>query len=239
MARLNFSHGSHEYHAGLIEAIRKASAREGKQIAILQDLQGPKLRVGLMENDGAMLEKGQRLVLSAEEVTLGTSKRIYVSYPTLCEDVKVGGEILLDDGSLELRVTGFEGRDVVTEIVVGGMLGSRKGVNLPNIRTTTPALTPKDLKDLQFGLDQKLDIIALSFVRESSDVRQLADHLKEREHRPVIVAKIEKPEALDCIDEIIEISDGLMVARGDLGIEMRLSNVPGAQKMIIKKSRLA
>ncbi len=239
VARLNFSHGSHEYHAGLVRAVRNASKLEKKQVAILQDLQGPKLRVGVMKDGGVELVKGQELVISAKEIPFGSSKMIFVNYPTLCEDVKIGGEILLDDGHLELVVIRIEGRDVVTKVTVGGELKSKKGVNLPNIRTTTPALTPKDLEDLQFGLEHKVDIIALSFVRESSDVQQLVDRMKDVGHSPAIIAKIEKPEALDCLDEIIEISDGIMVARGDLGIEMRLSKVPGAQKQIIKKSRLA
>ena len=239
VARLNFSHGTHEYHKGLIVNIRKAAAAEGREIAILQDLQGPKLRVGLMKDGGVDLVDGQKLVITAKPIAEGTSERIYVSYPTLCEDIKIGGEILLDDGHLELIVTGFDGKDVITEVTVGGHLSSRKGVNLPNILTSTPALTTKDLRDLEFGLKMGVDIVALSFVRAPDDVRQLVNLLKEAEYKPMVIAKIEKPEALDCIDDIIAISDGIMVARGDLGIEMRLSKVPAAQKRIISKSRRA
>jgi pyruvate kinase len=239
VARLNFSHGSHEYHKGLIEKVRSAAAHENKQIAILQDLQGPKLRVGLMEAGGVELTAGQTLRITAKPLKEGNAECIHVSYPTLYQDVKVGGEILLDDGNLELAVTGFEDGDVLTEVIVGGFLSSRKGVNLPNILTTTPALTKKDLKDLEFGLAMKVDIIALSFVRDASDVRQLVDRIRAAEHQPMVVAKIEKPEALDCIDDIIAAAEGLMVARGDLGIEMKLSKVPAAQKRIISKSRRA
>jgi len=239
VARLNFSHGSHDYHRSLIEKVRSAAERENKQIAILQDLQGPKLRVGLMERGGVELVAGQKLTITAKPLQEGNAERIYVSYPTLYDDVKVGGEILLDDGNLELVVTGFEGHDVLTEVIVGGLLSSRKGVNLPNILTSTPALTKKDLKDLEFGLSMKVDIVALSFVRDPSDVKQLVDRIRNAEHQPMVVAKIEKPEALDCIDEIIAIAEGLMVARGDLGIEMKLSKVPAAQKRIISKSRKA
>lgn len=237
VARLNFSHGSHEYHRKLIDLVRSASRREGKQVAILQDLQGPKLRVGAIINGAVVLEEGQRLVITSEPLELSNAERIFVSYPSLAQDVKKGGEILLDDGNLELRVLGFEGRDVVTEVVVGGILASRKGVNLPNIRTTTPALTEKDILDLEFGLEQEVDIIALSFVRQASDVKQLSDRIEASGKNVMIIAKIEKPEALDCIDEIISVSGGIMVARGDLGIEMRLSKVPGSQKMLIAKSR--
>ena len=239
VARLNFSHGSHSYHKSLIEKVRRASELENKQIAILQDLQGPKLRVGLMKNGGVELVAGQELTITAKPLKEGTHERIYVSYPTLCEDIKIGGEILLDDGNLELVVTGFSGRDVLTKVIVGGLLSSKKGVNLPNILTTTPALTQKDFRDLEFGLKMKVDIVALSFVRDPSDVQQLVDKIRQAEHQPMVIAKIEKPEALDCIDEIIEIAEGIMVARGDLGIEMRLSKVPAAQKRIISKSRRA
>ena len=239
VARLNFSHGTHEYHRELIEKVRSASKKEDKFVAILQDLQGPKLRVGLMTGGSAEIVAGQKLTIASEPLEFGTSEIINVSYPSLSDDVSIGGEILLDDGNLELKVVGFEGKNVITEFVVGGTLSSRKGVNLPNILTSTPALTKKDLADIKFGLSMKVDIVALSFVRSSEDVQQLVDIIRKAQHRPMVIAKIEKPEALDCINEIIAISDGVMVARGDLGIEMRLSKVPAAQKRIISKSRRA
>lgn len=235
VARLNFSHGTHDYHRMLIERVRAASAAEGRPVAILQDLQGPKLRVGLVRDGRIELETGATIRLTPDELEESTPDVLHVSYPTLADDLEVGGEILIDDGSLELRVTSKEGRDVLAEVMVGGPLSSRKGVNLPNIRTSTPALTDKDLADLEFGLEMDVDIMALSFVREASDVRQLVDRIKEKGSNVFVIAKIEKPEAVVCIDEILSVADGIMVARGDLGIEMRLSKVPGAQKSIIRK----
>jgi pyruvate kinase len=234
VARLNFSHGTHAWHAKLIERVRKASELEGRQIAILQDLQGPKLRVGNVAGGEVTLVKGRKVVITPEPMAESTAQRLYVSYPTLAQDVEIGGEILLDDGNLELEVIEKKGLEVITKVRVGGPLRSRKGVNLPHIQTTTPALTEKDLKDLAFGLEHKVDIIALSFVRKPSDVQQLVDRIRKAKGSAMVVAKIEKPEALDCIDEIIDIADAVMVARGDLGIEMRLSKVPFAQKRIIK-----
>lgn len=236
VARLNFSHGTHEYHLAQIERVREASEAEGKYVAILQDLQGPKLRVGDVQDGKVMLVEGQTLIVTPTPIPVSTAERIFVSYPTLADDLEIGGEILMDDGHLELEVTGFDGPDVITRVRVGGPLGSRKGVNLPHIQTTTPALTEKDLADLEFGLENKVDIIALSFVRKASDVKTLADLIHQRGSKVMVIAKVEKPEAVQCIDEIIEIADGVMVARGDLGIEMRLSMVPRAQKEIISKS---
>jgi len=235
VARLNFSHGSHEYHRSLVDTVRRAAKLENKEIAILLDLQGPKLRVGSMEGGSVHLEAGSQLTISSDPETESSSERIFVNYPTLARDIAVGGEILLDDGNLELEVTGFDGADVLTKVRVGGPLGSRKGVNLPHIQTTTPALTEKDLADLAFGLENDVDIIALSFVRRASDVEQLLERIETFDSKPMIIAKVEKPEAVECIDDIISMADGVMVARGDLGIEMRLSRVPGTQKMIISK----
>jgi pyruvate kinase len=235
VARLNFSHGTHAWHQKLIERIREASKKEGKRIAILQDLQGPKLRVGEVKDGEVMLKAGNRLIITPTKLEESTSERVYVNYPTLANDLEVGGEILLDDGHLELEVKGFEGVDVITRVRVGGPLRSRKGVNLPHIQTTTPALTKKDLRDLAFGIEHKVDIIALSFVRRASDVQQLVDRLKAEKAKIMVVAKIEKPEAMDSMDEIVDLADGVMVARGDLGIEMRLSKVPGAQKKLIQE----
>lgn len=235
VARLNFSHGTHAYHRKLVERVRAASLAENKQVAILQDLQGPKLRVGMVRGGSIQLVTGQSVRLTPEPLDESTEEVLHVSYPTLADDLNVGGEILIDDGNLELRVTALDGRDVIAEVVVGGPLSSKKGVNLPNIRTSTPALTAKDLADLDFGLEMEVDIIALSFVRDASDVRQLVDRIASRGRNVLVVAKIEKPEAVDCIDDIIAATDGIMVARGDLGIEMRLSKVPGAQKSIIQK----
>ncbi len=235
VARLNFSHGSHDAHRRVIEHLRAAAAAQARPVSILQDLQGPKIRVGAMQNGGVLLHKGQRLVLTAIPLEESTTERVFVSYDALAQDVSAGGRILIDDGLLELEVLETRHREVVAEVVVGGPLRSRKGVNLPDIRTTSPSLTEKDLKDLEFGLAMDVDIIALSFVRDPSDVADLIQRVRASGKRTSVVAKIEKPEAVRKIDEILKKADGIMVARGDLGIEMSMSQVPNAQKMIIRK----
>lgn len=240
VARLNFSHGTHDDHRQVIDHIRSASKAEGRHVTILQDLQGPKIRVGKMKNGGVLIHKGRPLLLSMTPMDEGTSERVYVSYPTLAEDVEVGGRILIDDGLLELEIKECRSNgDVLTEVIVGGPLRSRKGVNLPDIRTSTPSLTEKDLLDLEFGLAHDVDIIALSFVRDESDVTDLVRRIRESGRRTSVVAKIEKPEAVRKIDEILHEADGIMVARGDLGIEMPMAQVPTSQKKIIHKCRTA
>lgn len=240
VARLNFSHGTHDDHRQVIEHIRAAAKEERRPVTILQDLQGPKIRIGKMKNGGVLIHKGKTLMLSMTPMDEGTAERVYVSYPTLAEDVDVGGRILIDDGLLELEIKEcLHSGDVVTEVIVGGPLRSRKGVNLPDIRTSTPSLTEKDLRDLEFGLAHEVDIIALSFVRDESDVTDLIGRIRASGRRTSVIAKIEKPEAVRKIDEILQKADGIMVARGDLGIEMPISRVPSAQKMIIHKCRAA
>jgi pyruvate kinase len=239
VARLNFSHGTHDGHRRAIDLVREAATATGRTVAVMQDLQGPKIRVGRMPAKGIPLEAGQRLVLTSRVVPPSEGSLVHIDYPTLADDVTEGSVILLDDGRLELRILEVQERDVVTEVVVGGTLHSRKGVNLPNIRTSTPALTPKDLEDLSLGLELGVDFVALSFVRDESDVANLVSRVRESGHRTGIIAKIEKPEAVERIDAIIDQSDGIMVARGDLGIEMRLSKVPGTQKRIIRKCQVA
>ena len=239
VARLNFSHGIHDDHRKVVVHIREEAARQGRQVSILQDLQGPKIRVGTMLNGGVLLHNGQRVVLTARPIKESTSDRVFVSYDTLSQDVKPGGTILIDDGLLELKVLETRHREVVAEVVVGGPLRSRKGVNLPNIRTSTPALTPKDLDDLAFGMALGVDIIALSFVRDETDVIGLKERIAEAGNQTSVIAKIEKPEAVERIDAILAVADGIMVARGDLGIEMPMSKVPGAQKTIIRKCLVA
>lgn len=239
VARLNFSHGSHDDHRKVVDCLRKISAEEDRAISILQDLQGPKIRVGEMKNGGVLIHKGEQVVLTNGTLPISDNKRVFVSYPTLAHDVKVGGHILIDDGLLELEVVGTNSGDVVTEVVVGGPLRSRKGVNLPNIRTSTPSLTEKDLRDLEFGLSMGVDLIALSFVRDETDVVDLIQRVRAAGHRTSVIAKIEKPEAVDKIDAILKVADGIMVARGDLGIEMSIKEVPSAQKSIIRKCLMA
>ncbi len=235
VARLNLSHGDHSIHGRLIQFVRQAGEREGKVVPILLDLQGPKIRVGDMSGGSVTLVEGSKTVLTNRPIDLSTSELMHVGYPTLCEDVQVGNAILLDDGKIELKILCVGDGDIQAEVVSGGKLSSRKGVNLPNIKTTTPSLTQKDLTDLQFGLDNAVDIIALSFVRDESDIDGLVTRVRDAKPRPLILAKIEKPEAVQRIDPIIEVADGVMVARGDLGIEMQLSKVPGTQKHIIRK----
>ncbi|ARA91778.1 pyruvate kinase [Rhodothermaceae bacterium RA] len=235
VARLNFSHGSHEDHRRVIEFVREAAAEMDRPIPILQDLQGPKIRIGKMQNGGVLIHKGQRLVLTTEPIEYGDRHRVYVNYPTLAQDVDPGNHILIDDGMLELKILEARDGEVVTEVVVGGPLRSRKGVNLPHIRTSTPALTEKDIQDLEFGLEMDVDIIALSFVRSEEDVANLMQRVRASGKRVSVIAKIEKPEAVDNIDKILAQADGIMVARGDLGIEMPLSRVPQTQKIIIRK----
>jgi pyruvate kinase len=239
VARLNFSHGTHEEHARLIRYVREAAADQGRVVPILQDLQGPKIRIGPIKNGGVLIHKGQPLTLTTEPIEYGTRERVQISYQTLAEDVDVGGRILLDDGLLELVVTEIVDGDVVTEVTVGGPLRSRKGVNLPDIKTSSPSLTMKDLEDLEFGLAMDVDLIALSFVRDESDVTDLMGRVRASGKRVMVIAKIEKPEAVRRIDEILDEADAIMVARGDLGIEMPISRVPSTQKTIIHKCMAA
>jgi len=235
VARLNFSHGSHKDHATMIKKIRKIARGLGKEIPILQDLQGPKIRVGQLRGGSLELLKGDKLILSPDPKANGVKKRISVSYNNLSRDLKVGGNILVDDGNIELIVTQVMEEDVETEVVVGGTLLPRKGVNLPRIKSQSSSLTDKDIEDLEFGLSQEVDLIALSFVRKAKDVKRLKKLIKKAGKDVPVFAKIEKPEAVEGLDAIIKVSDGIMVARGDLGIEMSLAKVPLTQKMIIRK----
>ncbi len=237
--RMNFSHGTHEEHRQRILLVRSIASDMRVDIAILQDLQGPKIRVGDVENGAMLLHKGSHLILTTDETTYSDEKRVFVSYPTLPEDVEIGGRILLDDGLLELKVLDTTNRDVLTEVVVAGPLRSRKGVNLPHLRSSMPALTEKDLADLEFGILMDVDIIALSFVRDESDVTDLVRRIRNSGKQISVIAKIEKPEAVRKIDQILDQADGLMVARGDLGIEMPMEMLPGTQKQIILRCRQA
>ncbi|MEO1076427.1 MAG: pyruvate kinase, partial [Bacteroidota bacterium] len=178
VARLNFSHGTHDEHRRRMEMVHEEARRAGRVIPILQDLQGPKIRVGNMEDGAVLLHEGQSFTLTSEPVEIGTTERATVSYEGLASDVNVGGTILMDDGNIELRIVDVNGLDVKTEVVVGGPLRSRKGVNLPHIRSSTPSLTNKDIKDLEFGLDHDVNLIALSFVRTGSDVQDLLSRIE-------------------------------------------------------------
>ena len=235
VARLNFSHGSHDDHKRLIGLVREESAAADRVVPILQDLQGPKIRIGEMKNGGALLHKGQSLCLTAEPVEYGTRKWVHVSYPPLASAVEIGGRILMDDGNIELRVVEVDGAEVKTEVVVGGVLRSRKGVNLPQIRSSSPSLTEKDRIDLQFGLEHDVDFIGLSFVRSAEDVRELISKVRESGKSVGVIAKIEKPEAVEDFENILACSDAIMVARGDLGIEIPMQEVPIVQKRLIRQ----
>lgn len=233
--RLNFSHGSHEDKGKIIEHIRNINKKEPYNIAILGDLQGPKLRVGEIENGEIEVIEGDILTFTNEKV-IGNKEKIYVSYPNFHSDVKIGNIILIDDGKLEVRVLGIEkNNDVKVVVTLGGVLSSKKGINLPDTKITLPALTDKDLADLDFIIEQKLDWVALSFVRNVKDLIILRNKLEEKKSKTKIIAKIEKPEAVENIRDIIVESDGIMVARGDLGVELPIEKVPLIQKQIIKK----
>ncbi|HEY8513227.1 MAG TPA: pyruvate kinase [Cyclobacteriaceae bacterium] len=235
--RLNFSHGTHEDHKKVIDYVRELNEELGTSISLLQDLQGPKIRVQEVE-PGTVLERGQSLVITTKQL-LGNREIVSTSYTDLPRDVRVGDLVLVDDGKIELKVTEIRDEEIVTEVVHGGPLKSRKGINLPFTKVSAPSLTEKDLADLEFGMKNDIDWIALSFVRKGSDIQGLRDILNRNNSKALIVAKIEKPEALSNIDEIIALTDAVMVARGDLGVEIWLEEVPMVQKMIIEKCNAA
>ncbi|HJV18643.1 MAG TPA: pyruvate kinase [Sediminibacterium sp.] len=233
--RLNFSHGSHEDKLAIIQHIRNINSTQPYNIAILADLQGPKLRVGEIENNALEVKAGDILTFTNEKC-VGTLEKIYVSYPNLAGDVTIGNIILIDDGKLEVKVCGIEKNgDVKVQVTLGGILSSKKGINLPDTKISLPALTEKDLADLEFIIEQQCDWVALSFVRSVKDIVILRSKLDEKHSKTKIIAKIEKPEALVNIREIILESDGIMVARGDLGVELPVEKIPLIQKELIRK----
>jgi pyruvate kinase len=234
VARLNFSHGDHADHARTLERLRAACRHLVRPVAVLQDLQGPKIRTGPLQagRAGVTLTAGEALTITTEGELKGTSQLLSTTYPYLAEDVKPGDRILIDDGLLELKVLTTDGVRLTARVIEGGLLGEHKGINLPGVALRTEAMSEKDKADLAFGLAAGVDLVALSFVRTPEDVR-LCRSLMERAGRTVpVIAKIEKPEALDRIDEILAAADGLMVARGDLGVEILPERVPGLQKML-------
>ncbi|MGM9991244.1 MAG: pyruvate kinase [Candidatus Bruticola sp.] len=235
VARLNFSHGTHQSHQELYNNLREVGRQNDVFITVLQDLCGPKIRLGTIK-EGSVMEVGQTCIFTAEEIE-GDAHVMHVSYPRLAEEVKPGSLILLDDGSLQCRVEEVKGGKVYAKVLVGGPVSSHKGVNLPGTKLSIPSLTEKDADDLRFGLKMGVDYVAMSFVRSPRDIepaRRIMDEVGI--HRPII-AKIEKPEALDCIEEIINAFDGIMVARGDLGVEMPIDDIPIVQKRLIKLAR--
>ncbi len=237
VCRLNFSHGSLEDHKKSIELIREINKQYKTHIGILADLQGPKIRIGKVKEGGVQLINGTRITITTEE-RIGDEKEIYITYPTFPRDVKAGEIILLDDGKLQMRVieTNLQNK-VICEVMHGGVLTSRKGVNLPNTKISLPSLTEDDRSNLEFILENNCEWIALSFVRKGSDITELKDIIREKGKQARVIAKIEKPEAMENIDEIIAATDGVMVARGDLGVEIPMEQVPLLQKMIVQKCR--
>jgi pyruvate kinase len=235
--RLNFSHGSHVDHQKVIDLVREINKEENCTVALLLDLQGPKIRVQEMAPD-IVIERGQTFTITTTQL-VGNKSIASTSYQNLPNDVKKGDVILIDDGKIELKVTEIKGIEVVTEVIYGGPLKSRKGINLPFSKVTAPSLTEKDIQDLELGLKNNIDWIALSFVRKASDINDLRGRIDAAKATSRIVAKIEKPEALSNIDEIISLTDAVMVARGDLGVEIWLEEVPMVQKMLVEKCNKA
>jgi pyruvate kinase len=237
VCRINFSHGSYDVVLDQIKSIRAINKKLGTHTAILADLQGPKLRIGVVENNGVDLIAGKEVIITTTE-SVGTAERLYITYPQFPKDVKAGENILIDDGKILLKVISTNGKDEVKAVVShGGLLSSKKGVNLPNTKISLPCLTEKDLKDLDFALSQRVDWVGLSFVRSAADIIELKHLIQnfDRNVRTKVVAKIEKPEAVADIDNIIKQTDAIMVARGDLGVEVPMQEVPVIQKMLVQK----
>jgi pyruvate kinase len=236
--RLNFSHGTHEDHLKVINYIRELNQAFNYNVGMLQDLQGPKIRIGDIEGGGFQINPGEDLVITTEEV-IGNRDRVSTTYTAITKDVKAGDAILIDDGNLEVRVYKVEPTAVYTKVVYGGFLKPRKGMNLPDTDISEPSLSRKDKRDLLFGLKNGIDWVAISFVRTAGDIIDLKQIIEEQGSDAKIVAKIERPEALKNIDAIIEQADALMVARGDLGVEVPMEDVPVHQKRIVRKCNIA
>ncbi|WP_443944884.1 pyruvate kinase [Pedobacter sp. AW1-32] len=239
VCRLNFSHGSQADHQKVLDTIKDLNKKYDYNVGILADLQGPKIRIGLVKEGGINLINGAKTIITTKEC-IGNEERIYITYPSFPKDVQKGEIILLDDGKLQMKVLETNQEDeVVCEIVHGGILTSRKGVNLPNTKVSIPSLTPEDRENLEFVLQNDVEWIGLSFVRKAEDIIELKKIIAERGKTARVIAKIEKPEAIANIDEIIAVTDGIMVARGDLGVECPMEEVPLLQKMIVAKCRAA
>ncbi len=233
IARLNFSHGTHEEHLKKIKLIRKISKKLSKPIAILQDLQGPKIRIGKFAEPPISLNPGDLFTITTDEKTIGNENIVSTSYKNLANDVEYGDSILINDGLIKLKVLEKTDKDIFCEVINGGSLYDRRGINLPGVKISEPSLTVKDKKDLKFGLANGIDYVALSFVREADSIRDIKKFMGK--HWVPVIAKLEKPEALNNLDEIIAETDGIMVARGDLGVEIYSAQVPVVQKEIIEK----
>ena len=238
VCRLNFSHGTYKEHRKAVEYIREGAQKYNLPVAILQDLKGLKIRVGSIKNGFVLLEKNSTLTLTTKDI-IGSNKQLSVSYPYLIKDVRIGEKILMDDGLLQLKVTG-KGKDSLTaKVIEGGILREKKGINLPGTKISGEVFTEKDKKDLEFGLKIGVDYVAMSFVHSKKDILKVKNWLKKRKADVLVIAKIERPQALENINEIIEVCDGLMIARGDLGVEVPPEKVPLIQKNLIEKCNAA
>jgi len=236
VARLNFSHGTHPEKLKLIEMVRKVAGEEGKRICILGDLQGPKIRTGKLENRAPVqLEAGKKVTITPRDIP-GNAQILSTTFKTLAENLQAGARILLSDGLIELRVLAVHGEDVECEIVNGGLLGENKGINLPGIPVRVPSLTEKDEEDLEFAIKNGVDAIAVSFVRTGDDVKLVKRRIADLGADTWVIAKLEKPQAIEHLEEILEAADGIMVARGDLGVEIPPEKVPAMQKLIIRRA---
>ena len=237
VARLNFSHGTHEEHARQIERLRKVAKNERRTICILQDLQGPKMRTGkLKDRMPVMLKAGTHVTITTRD-ELGTSTRISTSFQALPREVEPGSRILLSDGKLSLKVRSVKGDEIECEVIDGGLLAENQGINLPGAVTSVPSLTEKDIKDLHFGIKHDVDVIAVSFVRSAADVSEVKRLIAQQKSDTPVIAKLEKPQAIENLEEILEVADGVMVARGDLGVEMPPEKVPVIQKHVIRRAQ--
>ncbi len=238
VVRINFSHGTHKDHERTIGYVRKVAKKHQYSIPVLMDLQGPKIRVGQMKDGGQVINEGELIEITTKDVE-GSNSLVPIDYEGLSKDAQTGNQILIDDGLLELKIVKNEEGMIMARVIVGGLLKSRKGVNLPDVDISMSSLTEKDIEDLEFGLKVGVDFVAMSFVRNGKDVQDVISRVRAAGSNAAIIAKIEKPEAVEVIDEIIEEADAIMVARGDLGIEIPSEHVPLAQKKIIDRCRIA
>ncbi|MFR5265841.1 pyruvate kinase [Clostridium sp.] len=239
-ARLNFSHGSHEEHKKKIDLIKKIRREENSPTAILLDIKGPKIRIHNFKNGQEELKEGDEFTFICGEEILGDNKKCSISYDILYQDIKIGSSILVDDGLLEFKVKKIINKSIICETIIGGIIKNHKGVNIPNLKIKLPAITEKDILDLIFGCKMEVDFIAASFIRKASDILEVRNILDNNGGKDIkIISKIENQEGVDNIDEIIEVSDGIMVARGDMGVEIPIEFVPVIQKSIIRKCNLA
>ena len=240
VARFNCSHASHEQLTELMGLVRKASYAHNRPVAVLLDLQGPKLRIGKFPKGPVEIKAGDKIMITTRELEADSAQLISSTYKELAHDVKPGDRILIDDGNIELRVLGTKGEtEVECEVVFGGMLSSKKGLNLPGVKTSVPCMTEKDTADLMHGLSIDVDYVALSFVRHPADIRMAQQIIHSQKKSTPVIAKIEKPEAVECIDDIIAVADGIMIARGDMAVEISPEKVPSVQKKIIHKCNVA